>query len=162
MIVIKVYYIDLKKHNIDQKQASAFLKKTVLKDAEIFCTENGKPYCKDLFFNVSHSGDFVVLCTAEKEVGIDLEKIRDVNFKIADRCFNENESVSTKEEFFKMWTKKESIIKCFGKTVGDMKSIDSFEFSRLLRQSGFFEGYAFCVCSEDKTEIEFIGLRVKS
>ncbi len=159
MIVIKVYYLDIKKYNIDKKQGSALLKKQVLKERGIFFTDNGKPYCSDMFFNISHSGDLVVLCTASSEIGVDIEKIRGRNMKAAKKCFNENEKVSTTEEFFDMWTKKESIIKYLGKTVGDMKSINSADFKELLKPSDFFKGYAFCICSEDNSETEYIKIQ---
>ena len=146
--------MNIKEHNIDKKQGSALIKKEVLGEREILKRESGKPYCRDLFFNISHSGDFVLLAVSDFEIGIDIEKIRDVDLKISDRCFEEK--VSTKEEFFSMWTKKESIIKYLGKTIISMKNINVKDYGKLLKTSDFFDGYAFCICSEDKFEIEYI------
>ena len=145
--------MNIKEHNIEKKQGSALIKKEVLGEREILKRESGKPYCRDLFFNISHSGDFVLLAVSDFEIGIDIEKIRDVDLKISDRCFEEK--VSTKEEFFSMWTQKESIIKYLGKTIISMKNINVKDYEKLLKTSDFFEGYAFCICSEDKSEIEF-------
>ncbi len=86
--------------------------------------EHGKPYLKDLpcHFNISHSGDFVVCAISENEIGIDIEKIRPIDFKIANRVFNETElnflftepNENQKDVFFSLWTEKEAILKCIG------------------------------------------------
>ena len=62
---------------------------------------------------------------SDKPVGIDVEKIKDINIKIADRFFSKEESgrFIQKEEserlkyFFDLWTLKESYIKA--ETEGD-------------------------------------------
>ncbi len=152
MIKIKVYYINLKKHNISQKEGSLLIKNKVLGDREILFTKNGKPYTKDMFFNISHSEDLVVLALADCEIGIDIEKIRDVDFKIAEKYFDK--VVSNNEEFFDIWTKKESVIKYLGKTLGSIKEINQDNYN--LKTSDFFKGYALCICTDDKSEIEYI------
>ena len=74
--------------------------------------ENGKPFLKDypaVFFNLSHSGERVMCAIADCEVGCDVERIRDTDFKIAKRFFHEEEygqilrqsSVQKKQEMFK-------------------------------------------------------------
>ena len=87
-------------------------------DIVFYKNEHGKPYLKDLpcYFNISHSGDFVVCAVSEKnEIGIDIEKIRPIDLKIAKRVFSEDEttyilsSKTPKENFFELWTKKEAI-----------------------------------------------------
>lgn len=37
----------------------------------------GKPYLKNFYFNISHSGRWVVLACANEDVGIDIEKIQE-------------------------------------------------------------------------------------
>ena len=148
MSFIKVYYIDIEKHNIDKNQGSELLKRKVLGEREIFKNENGKPYCDDVFFNVSHSGKYVVLATANSEIGIDIEKIRDTEKIHSAKGF------TSKEEFFEMWTKKESIIKYLGKTVISVKNVNVRDYENLLKTSDFFKGYAFSICTNDNSEIE--------
>jgi len=95
----------------------------------------GKPCLvnnNDLHFNISHSGDWVVAAFARTEVGIDIEKIKPVNFRIAERFFSKNEfsALEKKAEkeklnfFFDLWTLKESYLKLLGK--GLTKSLSSF------------------------------------
>ena len=65
----------------------------VTDDAQLYCGENGKPYLKNggMYFNISHSGDYVVLATADSEVGVDIEKIVSADDAVADRCFTAEE-----------------------------------------------------------------------
>ncbi|MBP3824634.1 MAG: hypothetical protein ILA11_02780, partial [Butyrivibrio sp.] len=57
---------------------------TAMKDAdissyEIELLENEKPRIKglrDVFFNISHSGEMVVLGISDKEIGVDVEKVK--------------------------------------------------------------------------------------
>lgn len=84
----------------------------------------GKPYLEDRerYFSLSHSGDFVACIVDSKEVGIDIEKVRPVNPRIADRILNDQEkkvleTISEEyrdEELIRMWTRKESVAKCLG------------------------------------------------
>ena len=83
--------------------------------------ENGKPYLKDgsMYFNVSHSGDYVVLATADREIGVDIEMITPYPEAVAARCFTPAElewmrSERTDEAFFRLWTAKESVMKATG------------------------------------------------
>ena len=45
---------------------------------EYYINDYGKPYLKNnnLFFNISHSFDYVIAIVSEKEIGIDIEKLR--------------------------------------------------------------------------------------
>jgi 4'-phosphopantetheinyl transferase len=99
--------------------------------------EFGKPYLEnydEFHFNISHSGKWVVCAVSDKPVGIDVEKIKDINIKIADRFFSkeEAEDLYKKEEserlkyFFDLWTLKESYIKADGR--GLNIPLDSFSF----------------------------------
>jgi 4'-phosphopantetheinyl transferase len=96
---------------------------------------NGKPCLRNSShqFNISHSGDWVVCAIDHKEIGIDIEKIHEVDRNLAVRFFSsaENEMLShcrNKEEylnlFFEMWVLKESYIKAIGK--GLSCKLDSF------------------------------------
>lgn len=96
--------------------------------------ENGKPYAKDIDveFNISHSEDIVVCAVSNKQIGIDVEKIRRVNLDIAKRIcseeelkyifgykpsendFSDSDDVEIITRFFELWTKKEAYVKCSG------------------------------------------------
>ncbi len=100
-------------------------------------TAYGKPYLEDyedFHFNLSHSGSWVVCATSSKPVGIDVEKIREIDLKIAQRFFSKEEArdlFSKKDEekigyFFELWTLKESYIKADGR--GLSLPLNSFSF----------------------------------
>lgn len=89
-------------------------------EKKIGYTDMGKPYIEDaLCFNYSHSGEYVVLVTDDKEIGIDIEKIGNRDYKMMQRAFSEEEFKYIEEEdsvnrFLELWTKKESVLKLFG------------------------------------------------
>ena len=102
--------------------------RTGLMNKEIRFNNNkyGKPYLekvKNIHFNISHSDKWVVCVTADKPVGIDIEKIKEIDFGIAKRFFSkieykELEKRSGKDKlhfFYDLWTLKESYIKAVGK-----------------------------------------------
>ncbi|KAB8151568.1 4'-phosphopantetheinyl transferase superfamily protein [Kordia sp. TARA_039_SRF] len=91
---------------------------------DIIYTEYGKPKFKNdkIKFNISHSGTIVVsILTDVKEVGIDIEKIHDINVKDFEPQMSHNEiykiqnAVNVQEAFFSYWTQKEAVIKANGK-----------------------------------------------
>ena len=93
----------------------------VTDDNQLMFGENGKPYLTDhnFHFNISHSGDYVVLATSDSEIGVDIEKITIYEEAVAVRCFTNAEQEWLKkqgnnEAFFILWTAKESIMKGFG------------------------------------------------
>lgn len=86
-----------------------------------------KPYLNgypQFNFNISHSGDFVLCAVDNKPIGIDIEKIRPINYsKIIKRFFHTNElnyilnqnPVLQLNHFYEIWTLRESYVKCCGK-----------------------------------------------
>ena len=104
-------------------------------DSIVFKTgANGKPYAEKLQveFNISHSGDFVVCAVSDRPVGIDIEKVRPINLRIAKKICTpdeiqylfghiptEDEFIITEdreilERFFSLWTRNEAYGKCTG------------------------------------------------
>ncbi len=86
----------------------------------------GKPFLKrncDLYFNASHSGDWIVCAVDNQPIGIDIEKIWPVELEIAAQFFSDEEyrmllAKSPEDQqhfFFDLWTLKESYIKAVGK-----------------------------------------------
>ena len=90
-------------------------------------TSEGKPMLEDgdgWDFNVSHSGDYVLVSARRGRVGVDLEKIREVREmeKILKRYFHTDEITAWLEVaddrkadvFFRLWTAREAAMKCVG------------------------------------------------
>lgn len=88
-------------------------------------TEKGKPFLKDsnIYFNISHSGDYVLLGISENIIGIDIEKHRPVRIELFNRQFQEEEWKEIHQakiplnKFFQFWSIKESAIKADGRGV---------------------------------------------
>lgn len=103
----------------------------------------GKPYLEnnDFFhFNISHSGEWVVIAYGDKEVGIDVEKVSDEMTEIAPECMTGSElnridmlnEARKKEEITKLWTMKESYLKYRG--TGLYTAMKSFGVSEELKK----------------------------
>lgn len=97
-----------------------------MKDLVFGVGEYGKPFLipfTGIHFSVSHSGNWVVCAVGENPVGIDVEKIKPIDLKIARRFFSREEYFELMklprerrvEFFYTIWTLKESYIKAEGK-----------------------------------------------
>ena len=72
-----------------------------------------------MYFNISHSGDYVIIVTADGEVGADIEKTKPYSDAVAARCFTPREYEwmrleGNDEAFYRLWTAKESVMKASG------------------------------------------------
>ncbi len=105
------------------------------KDIVFSVTERGKPYCRshrEIYFSLSHSGDFIALAISDRDVGIDIEKIRQAKETLVKRVCCENEisaifsSENPDETFTEIWTKKEAYLKALGTGIDrELTSIDT-------------------------------------
>lgn len=105
---------------------------------EVSYNTYGKPYIlgkKNWQFNISHSGEWVICGWSNDVIGVDIEQIKDMDIKIAQRFFTPTEysylcrfnKEIQNHKFFELWTLKESYIKYKGK--GLSIPLDSFEFN---------------------------------
>lgn len=86
--------------------------------------EHGKPEMEGIYFNLSHSHDYAVCVVSSQPVGCDIEKIeRKTKAETVARRFFTDKEISylmsqTEEkrlqEFFRIWTMKESYLKMTG------------------------------------------------
>ena len=83
---------------------------------------DGKPYIAEhpeLFYNLSHSKDYVALVLDKYPVGVDVEGVRSGYQKLANRFFSTDEIAFLQESwsdgvFTRLWTRKESYLKATG------------------------------------------------
>jgi 4'-phosphopantetheinyl transferase len=124
-------------------------------DIHLIFGDKGKPHIGNLqnvHYNISHSGHYVVCAVAPYEIGIDVERVRKVNLRIAERFFSESEindlMARCEEErmnyFITLWTIKESYLKAIGR--GLTQHLNSFTIinngvSYLLTGNEEAEGY---------------------
>ncbi len=111
-------------------------------------TDSGKPFCKshgEIYFSISHSGDFAAVAIGEKEIGIDIEHLKNPTEKLIDRVCSEEEknlifSSENKEKIFtEIWTKKEAYLKALGTGIDrELKSVDTTNLNFLTENHGNF------------------------
>ena len=89
--------------------------------------EHGKPYVisekSGVYYNLSHSGDYLVCALSEKEVGVDIEKKGKIHLEVAQRFFHPEEfrnlqsytDEQQRDLFYRYWSVKESFLKYTGK-----------------------------------------------
>lgn len=132
--------------------------------------DSGKPYKDNIEFSLSHSNEYVILATSDSPIGIDIEKIKDINPNLIDYSFNELDAkeIKTKEQFFSRWVLKESLGKCVGAGLkGRIKEIPSTEGLFNYMGESFssksikYEDYMIGVCVKNK-EINIIRIEVES
>lgn len=137
----KIQKLTLKENKLLSLGVELLIKKACLdfgidyENLEIVFNESGKPYFKNskYFFNTAHSGKYAICVISDKEVGIDIEEIKDFKEKVAERMFTKREQqyigiCPDKEDmFYRLWTLKESYSKCIGK--GLNISFNSIELS---------------------------------
>ena len=94
--------------------------------------EFGKPFLTNappIHHNISHTEKYIACVVANEPAGIDIERVRPIDLKIAKRFFAPDETAYIMEEpcprrFFEVWTQKESLIKREGR--GLSKPLHSF------------------------------------
>lgn len=131
---------------------------TVVKDP------GGKPRIagQDQFhFNLSHSGNHVLIAYGDSPVGADVQQMRVDTGKenLAKRFFTTQEQAyifecpeQTEARFYQVWTAKESYLKYLG--TGLKKSLDSFSIfspaiSPMLKYWYLPDGYCISLCCTD-------------
>jgi len=116
---------------------------------------------EQIFYSISHSGNYVVCVLSDRRVGIDIEnKFRSVFSeskeekmdRIAQKCLTMGEEIryrSCEDEdrvdmLMNFWTRKESYSKAMGKGLAlDFSKIDTEEMDKLY-WSGWLEDGYFC------------------
>ena len=140
---------------------AGYLIKKYLPNREILENKNGKPYfAEGPFFNISHSGNFVVFVISNtNEVGIDIERIDEKKIGAIKFTLNEAEKeINDAKTLFRMWSNKESLIKCMSSNLNDVKLINGFPLEGLrvvdgksyYSKSMLYNGYSLSVTLKQK------------
>ena len=149
-----------------------------LTDIETETNEFGKPALKnhpEIHFNLSHSGDVVILTVSDTECGADIESTQKPHeaMGVANRFFSRNDyaammlSANPNEAFCRLWTLRESSVKMRGKGFAIGLSTLKCDFHRgvctiyqdnLPQSDAFFKefrdihGYRVAVCTNEAAE----------
>lgn len=129
--------------------------------------KNNKPYFKDypeIRFSVSHSGDLALLAIGNTEIGIDIEKIRELDYNaLAKRYYTDGEvaQINSLDDYFKVWTRKEAFLKLSAEGLSGLTKCDTskpltFEGDNItFKNVDIFEGYV-CTIAAPEQEILFM------
>ncbi|ETZ22623.1 4'-phosphopantetheinyl transferase superfamily protein [Pedobacter sp. V48] len=127
----RYFHINDRKNYVSAKTATRMiLSKLLCKDPEkiqFLLSPNKKPYVEGIEYNVSHSGDQILIAVCKKPVGIDIEYInRSFNIEsLVASVFNSDEtsdlnlSKDLSLAFYHLWTKKEALLKATGEGLVD-------------------------------------------
>lgn len=79
----------------------------------------GKPYYDncEIYFNISHAGDYVVMAIGSSEVGVDIEPNRYIDFDRLLELFHPEEQKQVTQgylNFYELWCAKEAYLKFLG------------------------------------------------
>lgn len=120
--------------------------------------EYGKPYFKYLpvYFNISHSGDYVFCVFSEQEIGADIQYRKSLsNDRIVRRFFTRSEQemwdkcTSLKERerlFYHLWTRKEAYGKLTGEGIAKTASVDVNSLDISWEDYEIADDYQIAVC----------------
>lgn len=155
--------MDKYKLEINKKQSimSSILKNKYIK-GDIYYNEYGKPLSDMIYFNISHSNDFVILARSQKKIGIDIEYIlKDFSNDLINHICNIDEinyinQNDKNKAFYKLWTQKEAILKCEGIGLTN-KLKDLLVNNKLYLDSKYIDDYIYSVAikcgKSDKIDI---------
>ena len=108
---------------------------------EIIREEGAKPRfdTEDAHFNLSHSHGVMLVGISYSPIGVDVEKVREIDFKKFDFIDAEDE-----QDFFEKWTERESYCKFTGEGIAKIKEPVSQDAH--FEHFDVFDGYHACIC----------------
>lgn len=110
---------------------------------EILRDDMGKPYFKEypLYFNVSHSGEYLAIAISEFPVGIDIQEPKNIKDGLFCKVVQPQEQPligeERKKDFLRLWALKESFVKAEGK--GLRISLKNYYFEK--KNEKYFVNY---------------------
>lgn len=124
-----------------------------------FCrSENGKMFLAfpkvPVFFSVSHSRSDSIIAVSDRNIGIDMELIRDIDYlPIAEYCFSpaERKLCENSDDFLRLWTRREALVKLYGESLLSYMNIDvagAADGTPLFLRTHKVKGYVVSVAIE--------------
>lgn len=123
-------------------------------ESDMRINEYGKPILNDskINFNISHSEGIFLMALSSEMIGIDIEKVRDIDYiGISKRIFKEE--IKSSEEFFKRWVKHEAKVKLLGESIfrnDDTLKDDNIKYTKI----DIIEGAYIYLASFKELEVE--------
>lgn len=124
--------------------------------------ENKKPYLPEgPCFNISHSGNYVMVGFSQEPVGVDIEEKREIDWKLIASHFHEaeqeyiNQDEYPADRFYRVWARKEAYLKAIGVGIlKGLKTVNALE-DMVIDEKGAWHlydveidpGYASALCT---------------
>lgn len=144
---------------------------------------NGKPYLKndDIYFNISHSFDYVIVAISNDDIGCDIEFNDEIDLNVAKKFFSIVEyndilnNIKKRNLFYRYWTLKESFVKATG--IGFKLPFNSFTIhlgdnifvdqtydqnKYYFKELNIIDNYSIALCSLkelNEVDIKFVDLK---
>ena len=104
-----------------------------ISEIEFYKNEHSKPLYDGVYFNITHSKDYVFIAFNDSPVGIDAEVIRNINPNLVKKVCAESEAISNDNfnvDFLSLYTAKEAYFKFAGTGITNFKNITVAEISK--------------------------------
>ena len=113
----------------------------------------GKPYFPEhpeVHFNISHTTGAVLVGVSDHPIGVDIERIRPVSQRTMRRLAD----VSTEQDFFRNWVRREARTKRSGNGIGTMmRSETPLQQGEFYYELDTFPGYVAGIATRDKVPL---------
>lgn len=96
-----------------------------------------------VYFNLSHSHGVTLLGISHTPIGVDIEKIRDIDYKKFSFI-----DAGCQKEFFQKWTERESYAKLTGEGLAAIKK--PVPADAHFEHFDVFDGYHACIAAEEQ------------
>ncbi|MBO4864928.1 MAG: 4'-phosphopantetheinyl transferase superfamily protein [Eubacterium sp.] len=97
-----------------------------------------------IYYNISHSGNYIAVAVSDKPVGVDVETKDDKDFKVTSRMFTEEDKNfigDSQDRFRQVWTLKESFLKCTGQGISVPLNCFTFDYKNEKIRRVISKGY---------------------
>ena len=121
---------------------------------------DGKWQSDRLYFSLSHTDSAVAVAVSSNKCGIDIEAISrfikrynssEILKKFEKKICSEKENLSldSPRDFIELWTKKESIYKCYGSGAFSAKSINTQNYKTVTESITLDEEFIISCCGDN-------------
>lgn len=155
-------------YTTEKVESGDFLKKALAlagAESEILRTKNGKPYLEkgELEFSLTHTEGLTAVAVGGK-VGLDAEKRKP---RKLDAVLSRLTPEEQKEDFYELWTAKESYVKYLGGTLAEYLPSLTYKKGVLFRKDApisvclkLFEigDHTLCLCTEKEENLTLMRL----
>jgi 4'-phosphopantetheinyl transferase len=103
---------------------------TKYNNVNIFYNQFNKPLTNNFYFNISHKEEYCIVAISTKKIGIDIEKIKQVDIKTINYFCTDTEkeyilnSTNKYKSLFEIYCLKEAYIKMLGNGLSNIKNIE--------------------------------------